>query len=76
MFKPKFVKHGELLVKGVQKFIRYKTDVMKEGRQAEIEVKLEELPIVQRRIVKKCVHLGRKVIVATHMLESMKGSRF
>ena len=36
-----------------------------------IEVKLEELPIVQRRIVKKCVHLGRKVIVATHMLESM-----
>ena len=36
-----------------------------------IEVRLEELPIVQRRIVKKCVHLGRKVIVATHMLESM-----
>ena len=36
-----------------------------------IEVRLEELPIVQRRIVKKCVHMGRKVIVATHMLESM-----
>jgi pyruvate kinase len=36
-----------------------------------IEVRLEELPIVQRRIIKKCVHLGRKVIVATHMLESM-----
>ena len=36
-----------------------------------IEVHLEELPIVQRRIVKKCVHSGRKVIVATHMLESM-----
>ncbi|MCB1097117.1 MAG: pyruvate kinase [Verrucomicrobiae bacterium] len=36
-----------------------------------IEVQLEELPIVQRRIIKKCVHMGRKVIVATHMLESM-----
>lgn len=36
-----------------------------------IEVQLEELPIVQRRIIKKCIHIGRKVIVATHMLESM-----
>ncbi|MGK0184475.1 MAG: pyruvate kinase [Verrucomicrobiales bacterium] len=39
-----------------------------------IEVRLEELPIVQRRIIKKCVHIGRKVIVATHMLESMTES--
>ncbi len=36
-----------------------------------VEVPIEELPIIQRRIVSKCVHLGRKVIVATHMLESM-----
>lgn len=36
-----------------------------------IEVYLEELPVIQRRIVHKCVHLGRPVIVATHMLESM-----
>jgi pyruvate kinase len=36
-----------------------------------IEVPIEELPIIQRRIVHKCVHIGRKVIVATHMLESM-----
>jgi pyruvate kinase len=34
----------------------------------------EELPIIQRRIVKTCLHLGRPVIVATHMLESMIGS--
>ncbi len=31
----------------------------------------EELPIIQRRIVKTCLHIGRPVIVATHMLESM-----
>ena len=36
-----------------------------------IEVHLEELPIIQRRIVKQCHIMGRSVIVATHMLESM-----
>ncbi len=36
-----------------------------------IEVYLEELPIVQRRIVMECARIGRSVIVATHMLESM-----
>ncbi len=36
-----------------------------------IEVHIEELPIIQRRIVKRCLCLGRRVIVATHLLESM-----
>lgn len=36
-----------------------------------IEVHLEQLPIVQRTILKECARIGRKVIVATHMLESM-----
>ena len=36
-----------------------------------IEVHIEELPILQRRIIKQCHTLGRRVIVATHMLESM-----
>ena len=36
-----------------------------------IEIPYEELPIVQRRIVKTCLRLGKPVIVATHMLESM-----
>lgn len=36
-----------------------------------IEVHIEELPILQRRIVKRCLVLGRRVIVATHLLESM-----
>ncbi len=36
-----------------------------------IECPYEELPIIQRRIVKACVTAGRPVIVATHMLESM-----
>lgn len=36
-----------------------------------IECPYEELPIIQRRIVKTCIIRGKPVIVATHMLESM-----
>jgi pyruvate kinase len=36
-----------------------------------MECPLEELPIIQRRVVKHCLIRGKPVIVATHMLESM-----
>lgn len=36
-----------------------------------IEVDFEELPILQRKIVKRCHELGTRVIVATQLLESM-----
>lgn len=36
-----------------------------------IECPYEELPIIQRRMVKKCAEVGKPVIIATHMLESM-----
>ncbi len=36
-----------------------------------VECPMEELPIIQRRIVKRCLRMGKPVIVATHMLESM-----
>jgi pyruvate kinase len=39
-----------------------------------IEVAFEELPILQRRIVKRCHELGTRVIVATQLLESMIAS--
>jgi pyruvate kinase len=35
------------------------------------EVEFEELPLLQRRIVKRCHELGTRVIVATQLLESM-----
>jgi pyruvate kinase len=40
-----------------------------------IEVPMEELPIIQRRIVKGCIRLGKPVVVATHLLESMITNR-
>ena len=36
-----------------------------------IEVPLQELPVIQRRAVRTCLAIGRPVIIATHMLESM-----
>jgi len=36
-----------------------------------IECPFEDLPIIQRRAVQKCLAHGKPVIIATHMLESM-----
>jgi pyruvate kinase len=36
-----------------------------------IECPFEELPVIQRQAVNTCLSMGRPVIIATHMLESM-----
>jgi pyruvate kinase len=48
------------------------TDVLMVARgDLGIEVPLQELPVIQRRAVRTCLSVGRPVIIATHMLESM-----
>ena len=48
------------------------TDVLMVARgDLGIEIPLEELPVVQRRAVRTCLAIGRPVVIATHMLESM-----
>lgn len=37
-----------------------------------VEVDFRELPVIQRRIVRDCARAGKPVIVATHLLESMR----
>jgi pyruvate kinase len=50
------------------------TDVLMVARgDLGIEIPLQELPVVQRRAVRICLSIGRPVIIATHMLESMIG---
>lgn len=50
------------------------TDVLMVARgDLGIEIPLQELPVVQRRAVSICLAIGRPVIIATHMLESMIG---
>ncbi len=58
-------------VKNLEEIIREADGIMVARGDLGIEVPYEELPIIQRRIVKSCLRLGRPVIVATHMLESM-----
>jgi pyruvate kinase len=37
-----------------------------------VEVDFRELPVIQRWIVRECTRVGKPVIVATHLLESMR----
>ena len=36
-----------------------------------VEIPFEEIPIVQKQMVDKCIQHGKPVIIATHLLESM-----
>ncbi len=58
-------------VRNLDEIVRATDVVMVARGDLGIEVNLEELPILQRLIVKRCLALGRRVIVATHLLESM-----
>jgi pyruvate kinase len=58
-------------VLNLEQIVREADAVMVARGDLGIEIPYEELPIVQRRIVKTCLRQGKPVIVATHMLESM-----
>ena len=58
-------------VRILESIIRQADGIMVARGDLGIEVPYEELPIIQRKIVKACLRIGRPVIVATHMLESM-----
>jgi pyruvate kinase len=58
-------------VKIIDDIIRETDAVMIARGDLGIECPMEELPIIQRRILKSALKIGRQVIVATHMLESM-----
>lgn len=58
-------------IRNVPDIIKEADAVMVARGDLGIECPYEELPIIQRRVVKDCVVAGRPVIVATHMLESM-----
>ncbi len=58
-------------IKNLESIVQEADGIMVARGDLGIEIPYYELPIVQRRIVKMCLRIGRPVIVATHMLESM-----
>ena len=58
-------------VRGIDEMIAASDVIMVASGDLGIECPMEELPIIQRKIVKHCIRYGKPVIVATHMLESM-----
>ncbi|MFZ5806952.1 MAG: pyruvate kinase [Verrucomicrobiota bacterium] len=58
-------------VQNIDEIIAVADGVMVARGDLGIECPYEELPIIQRKIVKHCLIAGKPVIVATHLLESM-----
>jgi pyruvate kinase len=61
----------QLAVRSIDKMIESADAIMVARGDLGIECPMEELPIIQRRIVKSCIRLGKPVVVATQLLESM-----
>jgi pyruvate kinase len=61
----------QLAVRSIGKMIESADVIMVARGDLGIECPMEELPIIQRRIVKDCIRFGKPVVVATQMLESM-----
>lgn len=58
-------------VKNLDEIIEEADGIMVARGDLGVEINVAELPNVQRRIVQRCAERGKRVIVATHLLESM-----
>ncbi|MES2624835.1 MAG: pyruvate kinase [Pseudomonadota bacterium] len=58
-------------VNNLEEIIKVADGIMVARGDLGVEIDLAELPNTQRRIVRLCAEYGKRVIVATHLLESM-----
>jgi pyruvate kinase len=63
--------HDQERVKNLKEINDLSDRVMGARGDLGVEIAIEKLPRVQRRIIRLCAQKGKRVIVATHMLESM-----
>jgi pyruvate kinase len=55
----------------IDKIIKNSNGIMIARGDLGIEMPIEQLPLIQKRIIQKCIQRARPVIVATQMMESM-----
>ncbi|MEL6944795.1 MAG: pyruvate kinase, partial [Bacteroidota bacterium] len=58
-------------IENIDKIIKASNAIMVARGDLGIEIPMEQLPVVQKMIIQKCIQRARPVIVATHMLDSM-----
>ncbi len=58
-------------VEKLDKIIKASNAIMVARGDLGIEVPMEQLPVIQKTIIKKCIQRARPVIVATQMMDSM-----
>jgi len=58
-------------IENLDKIIKHSNAIMVARGDLGIEVPMEQLPIIQKDIIKRCIQRARPVIVATQMMDSM-----
>ena len=58
-------------VENIDDILRVSDGIMVARGDMGVEIALEELPIIQKMLIKKCYEAGKPVITATQMLDSM-----
>ncbi|WP_020537153.1 pyruvate kinase [Lewinella cohaerens] len=58
-------------IENLDKIIKASNGIMVARGDLGIEVPMEQLPLIQKNIIKKCIQRARPVIVATQMMDSM-----
>ena len=62
--KPEAVEH-------IKDIINISDGIMIARGDLGVEIPIEKIPLIQKDIIRKCIHRGKPVIVATQMMESM-----